>query len=75
MHAYGFRKGKPPRRQGLVSAPQVQANPVQTRVRSVAIRAAPNGGEHALMADLAYAVLLIAAFGVLALALRGLEKL
>jgi hypothetical protein len=31
--------------------------------------------EHGLMADLAYAVLLIAGFLVLAMSLRGLEKL
>jgi hypothetical protein len=41
----------------------------------VVIGAASHGGEHALMADLAFAVLLIAAFAVLALTLRGLEKL
>ena len=32
-------------------------------------------GEHGLMADLAFAVLLITGFLVLALTLRGLEKL
>lgn len=35
----------------------------------------PTWKEHGLMADLAYAVLLIAGFLVLALTLRGLEKL
>jgi hypothetical protein len=34
-----------------------------------------NGGERARMADLAFAVLLVAGFLVLALTLRGLEKL
>jgi hypothetical protein len=33
------------------------------------------GGERARMADLAFAVLLVAGFLVLALTLRGLEKL
>jgi hypothetical protein len=35
----------------------------------------PPWREHVPMADLAFAVLLVAAFGVLALTLRGLEKL
>jgi hypothetical protein len=35
----------------------------------------PAWREHVPMADLAYAVLLVAAFGILVLTLRGLEKL
>jgi len=38
-------------------------------------RGDPGGREHAQMADLAFAVLLIVGFGLLALTLRGLEKL
>ena len=46
----------------------------QTRgVRSPSGR--PTWREHGLMADLAYAVLLVAGFLVLAVTLRGLEKL
>jgi hypothetical protein len=41
----------------------------------VAVGVALYGGEHGLMADLAFAVLLVAGFAVLALMLRGLEKL
>jgi hypothetical protein len=45
-------------------------------VCSAAISSGPGpGGERARMADLAFAVLLIAGFLVLVLALRGLEKL
>ena len=52
-----------------------RAEPDTDSRRSVAIGAALYGGEHALMADLAFAVLLIAGFAILALTLRGLEKL
>jgi hypothetical protein len=38
-------------------------------------RGDPTWREHALMADLAFAVLLIAGFLILAVTLRGLEKL
>jgi hypothetical protein len=35
----------------------------------------PSGKEHGPMADLAYAVLLVACFALLVLTLRGLERL